>query len=447
MRYLLSLLLLVSTAFADEAAVKALNPTAWWKSYKGLTVGSATLPYGMAISSVADQSGNSRTATQAGVAALRPWVTRADNRENRAPGSESWGDANYYTPSGASMSGTTMTATAGNVAHNNVAIFYPNYEPAGYVGVLVFDIAYNNYTYAAMGNGQDGAWHSAVVNLDTGAITTCANAASTTCAIETIGTKRYRVTITETIQAAGGNSRPFVTLAKDDVSYRSDTAWNAAGTEKLDIYSVQTRSTLADSAYVKTTTSAMYRGVCNTAGNHCLPAIRFDGVDDYFTSTATLANVHANNAKTLYALVRPAVVGANKDVIRFSSTQSDWGLQLVASGNWQIQNWDTNSDVAIRPSVVNELALIRARHDGGNIYISVNGVESAATASGNTGTMTATPFVGSATAGANFFNGEMVELILFNTALSPADQAIVEAYLNGVMSASADPWKRVSVLP
>ena len=172
MRCVLASFLLATFALADEAAVKALAPTLWLKSYKGLTVTSD-----FKVSIWADQSGNGRNFTQS-VDASRPRVSRGDNRENTALNSsdpDSWGvtraswiDSNVTAPDGSATADTYVAAAglnshftswAGNcVANNRIrSSLYAKKKDRDWVALSTY-------------NGS--AYKTAYFNIDTGTVGT-----------------------------------------------------------------------------------------------------------------------------------------------------------------------------------------------------------------------------------------------------------------------------------
>ena len=399
MRYLLSLLLLVSTAFADEAAVKALAPTLWLKSYKGLTVTALK-----GVSAWANQGSVAAGFTQA-TAGNQPLVSRGDNRENRFTYSDDLSNAAWTKTNVTANSALLGTFTAQN----------------GSIARAISTLAGQSYRFTIKARAVTG--NTALTLMHTDSAT-----GNTTAITVTAALADYTVTVLG--KAAGGN----VTFGLQDT--------NAAGFGQVEVTQWSVASSLADSTYQATTTYPEYRGSCNTAGNHCLPVVRFDGVDDAMTSTATLADIYANNAKTTYLVLRANAAAGTQNIFRDTGGY----MQLYGStADLTYKNFDTGADTIVKAFTVNTLSVVKAIHSGGNIDLSIDGVAAApSVASGNTGDLSGTLFLGYAT---NDFNGSILELLAFNTALSPANQAVVEAYLASVMSASADPWKRVSVLP
>jgi hypothetical protein len=198
------------------------------------------------------------------------------------------------------------------------------------------------------------------------------------------------------------------------------TSWAGDDASSLHITEVHYRTALADSTYIATTTYPQIRGVNGRA-------VAYASGAQYMTSTATTAQLFSASAKTVMAVVRIGDVSANRDIMRDVSAY--WVLQALSSGQWQFINYDGTSDYARQTATANELAIITARHESGNIYIAKNGTESDAVASGDTPNLTKTQIVGAANSTQNFFLGHICEILTWDVALSAADRAAVYAYL------------------
>lgn len=71
--------------------------------------------------------------------------------------------------------------------------------------------------------------------------------------------------------------------------------------------------------------------------------------------------------------------------------------------------------------------MIEARHDAGNVVISKDGGSEATAASGNTTDLTGTMRLGRSS-DAQYFSGELAELVLYNVVPSAPDRAKVRNY-------------------
>jgi dihydrodipicolinate reductase len=201
-------------------------------------------------------SGNLQVTTVDGAVSQADDLAQSD-RENRVAYSETLSNA-VWNKTGwpSTVSGATVTATAANDAHG----IYQLITSAATVGTVyrsIYDIAYNNYQFAIIGNNQT-ATKAVVVDLLNGVLGT---ATGCTATIETIGTKRYRVILTYT--AASTTIMAGMSFATAANNTTMAVIWNAAGTEKIDLYSasVQLGSVSApwiSPVYVATTAAPIY---------------------------------------------------------------------------------------------------------------------------------------------------------------------------------------------
>jgi hypothetical protein len=111
------------------------------------------------------------------------------------------------------------------------------------------------------------------------------------------------------------------------------------------------------------------------------------------------------------------------------------GLTLRSNGGSPLAyayNWDGNEDKAQASIAASTAYVLTWRHEGGNLYVGVNGVESAATASGNTQTLTGQLRVGYSGAGA-FMDGKLFECAFFSTVPSSGDRTtLIDNFKNWI---------------
>lgn len=172
------------------------------------------------------------------------------------------------------------------------------------------------------------------------------------------------------------------------------------------------------------------------------PCLDWDGVNDVmgsYTQTGggkALSSFITASAYTLIVACYPEVVSHTGGIPLGHAMLSDrngvWGLYLrvvagqrkVALINWSGAAYETvETDIAADTSLV-----IMGRHEAGNLYISVNGgVEVGPVAAGDTTDMTNVLELGKVS-GAQFYDGRIGEIAIYNAALSGANLTNAIAY-------------------
>ena len=133
-----------------------------------------------------------------------------------------------------------------------------------------------------------------------------------------------------------------------------------------------------------------------TAGPMSRTCADFDGGSDYMTSAALSAFIGASSGYVVAAFVANSIfpndaLSFNNDPV-VADTGGYMGLYLKNTGTPATIiafNWDTNADDAVSTGVITPGTVYVAewRHEGGNVYIRVNGGTEVSTASGNTGSL------------------------------------------------------------
>lgn len=163
--------------------------------------------------------------------------------------------------------------------------------------------------------------------------------------------------------------------------------------------------------------SAAYR--TPSAGALQLPNIDLDGYDDYY------AGPKLNNFIT--ASEFDVLVAFSADVINSTNHANPWentGILIDSYGYFGLYlkngfllgyNWDSNSDTISIALSTSTAYVVRFRHSGGNIYMSINGGSESSVASGDTGDIIS----GYVRIGNNylnrFFNGQIGRIVIANT--------------------------------
>jgi ferric-dicitrate binding protein FerR (iron transport regulator) len=175
--------------------------------------------------------------------------------------------------------------------------------------------------------------------------------------------------------------------------------------------------------------------IANALGGR--PALRFDGLDDYLALPDGFSDFRLG--LTAFVVVRPSAggawtrfldldIGPACDNIVFGRKESPDKLAF-----WVYANSQTKGKVEAPGAIVpDQLQTFAARLDlNGHVTLYRNG---AALATGDTTVPKSTPRkpngIAKSNSGDPFFKGDLFELLLYNRALTEAERAYVESYLN-----------------
>jgi len=182
-----------------------------------------------------------------------------------------------------------------------------------------------------------------------------------------------------------------------------------------------------------------------------LPNLAFDGTDDQLRTelSSTEGSVNASNfvtvsaATMIFAIYVEAVDTNNaatydNDAI-ISEGTGNFGLVLKNNaGAYTIcyANFDGSDDSVCKSISINTTYVVMARHESGNIYISINGGAETSAASGNTSGVGAPVYIGRNYNAAQFYAGRIGELALWNVALTGTDLSDAIAYFRNIWTPS-----------
>jgi hypothetical protein len=163
---------------------------------------------------------------------------------------------------------------------------------------------------------------------------------------------------------------------------------------------------------------------------HGLPAVEFDGVDDYLVTPQVDGDFSAG--VTFFALALPSADSACTGIVELSNgTEIDDVSFTDQSQALTYEVYNENMTSPLGGLAPNEVRLIEVVQDGPSASIWLDGVAS--------GTMDLTPaavvsrtqnFVGrSLYADCQTFSGQMLEVMLYARALSKSERETVESYL------------------
>jgi PKD repeat protein len=168
-------------------------------------------------------------------------------------------------------------------------------------------------------------------------------------------------------------------------------------------------------------------GACNG-----LPAIRFDGTDDYLQTAAAVNLVQGTAKYTMFVVTKPGATQKScADIVDYSHSGSvNFVMQqnVDATNQFGFINWQTLSSTAYQ--------VFTDVYDNNISYTSyLNGINGVQSTSFSAISWTEPSFfsVGSKSleAFARQFNGDVAEVIVYNTPLSDTDRRKVEDYLIG----------------
>lgn len=178
--------------------------------------------------------------------------------------------------------------------------------------------------------------------------------------------------------------------------------------------------------------------VFNTAQINSLPAVTFDGTNDYLATAAfasptaggsVFAVVKANSSAAYRLLVNHAAAAT------WVAPRSRFQARIQDTGAWQFIVEDdavAGNEVDTFPTtaVTGSWLLMEFVYDQANLDIASSGTSLATKA--KTGTLTSSTFplyVGASTDGANNWNGQIAELVYYNRGLSSNERIQLRGYL------------------
>lgn len=402
-------------------AVAALVPKAWYDASRGVTVDSSNL-----VSSWNDNSTNNKDATQS-TTANKPQLTRADNLENRFSYSEEMGQTSAWAPNATSVSSNATTApdgetTADKIVENSATAqhyFQRNENPTILQGeTVVFSVyakaAERSWLIFQRGGSAFSGTKYQFVNLSTGATGSSSGGMSVT--VTDAGSGWYRISSTETASATGGaNLLITVSTGNGTISYAGD------GSSGIYLWGAQVRGSTADSTYLATTSHGDFAGI-----NGCR-ALWFDGTNDELTQGAAQSSFFGTQGKTAFVVFQPRRIVGNQHPYAGANGYTYFRVSTAAIRAF---NFDGSSDTATSTvsATIGGTFIGTLIHDTSNISVSVNGETDVNTASGATSNLADTQYIGSSNGG-GYYGGLIAEVIMFNSALSSGNRAIVYDYL------------------
>jgi hypothetical protein len=169
-----------------------------------------------------------------------------------------------------------------------------------------------------------------------------------------------------------------------------------------------------------------------------LPAISFNGTSN-FMQFPTGFNNFAQGA-SIFLVVKPAATTALSQILNLGSGSSnDYNLGIEINSSSEAEYFVYTgagtgmTSVSYGSSIGTAPQLIEVVHNGTSATILTNGANPVTNASMNSIPEPATgrtnSYLGQASGGGNYFNGEIAEVIIYQTALTLAQRQLVETYL------------------
>lgn len=186
---------------------------------------------------------------------------------------------------------------------------------------------------------------------------------------------------------------------------------------------------LIDFAQVTTTPNLAPTFITNAINNR--PALRFDGIDDFLTSTTT--SIHTTNGLSIIVVGKTSNTASDNQtyISKFNITNKEWRLQNdefnVVNDTLNFSNNNTNFNI---------LSALLSPTTSPQLSIAINN-NTASTATGTTPiTNTSEPIIVGANnqGSAGFLNGDIAEILVYNKKLSTTELNKVRAYMNNKYS-------------
>lgn len=165
--------------------------------------------------------------------------------------------------------------------------------------------------------------------------------------------------------------------------------------------------------------------------------VEFDGTNDILTGATAISNIVANNAFTIFSVVKVDSIGTNdsnwyaNDAI-LSDTGGYLGLFLKSAGTVGIGVQDGSNANVSTSIATGAWVLVEARMESGNLYVSVNGASEQSVSCSNITTLTGTLKLGANynTSAASDIN--IKKMLVYNTALSSGDRTTIREALTAL---------------
>lgn len=168
------------------------------------------------------------------------------------------------------------------------------------------------------------------------------------------------------------------------------------------------------------------------------PAVLFDGVDDWLALTAAVGTILTSDAKTVFAVVKMVATTNNSRIVNVPNaavSSTRFALNINATPQWQTfyttgaaaANFTWTSGAAPTTSVAQILEVVQ---NGTSVIGRLNGTQGNSVNDGGSEAAGAGAALGSSTGGSSgFANAYILEVVVYNRALSTTEASAVRRYL------------------
>ncbi len=164
--------------------------------------------------------------------------------------------------------------------------------------------------------------------------------------------------------------------------------------------------------------------------------IRFDGTNDFLSVALDLA-LTAGDDLTIFFVSNPVDDAATKVILGNQIDSGDRQGLLIFHNSDEKIDWTTRRNTGDQTSIIASVAdtdfvLGVSQLDGGTQELFKNGVTEGSGVQRNMTGHAATTFIGiNRSGGGAFYDGDIPEILIYDSALSTANRQLVENYLNG----------------
>lgn len=157
-----------------------------------------------------------------------------------------------------------------------------------------------------------------------------------------------------------------------------------------------------------------------------LPVVRFDGSNDYLVSDAPAGGAEQH----LFAVIRVTTVANEGETIRSGSAAGALHWRIQYGRNAALNQSTAEIGYGDPDITINTAWLVSfSFSDSGNAWVSRNNGAADANGTYSSSLTARTSVIGSRDGSAEFFHGDIAELITYSAVLSSTDRDAVESYL------------------